>query len=155
MSMKQQIMEKLFAEQPLTNEEILYIGSNLDETVASSESPTKTRRSKKAKLPFKHEAADFADACGLRDIDFDSVNKIIKSEVMDKKEELSTKSKQVEVYERIALSKPVNMRLILYQFMKMKDALNNRQGIGIKLGGSGKPPGDLGDFLDFLKGLGK
>ena len=153
--MKQQIMEKLFAEQPLTNEEILYIGANLDEAAPTQESASKTRRSKKSKLPFNHSADDFATACGLKDTDFDNVNKIIKSEIMDKKDELSAKSKQVEVYEKIALSKNTNLRLILYQFMKMKDALSNKQSIGIRLGGSGKPPGDLGDFLDFLKGLGK
>lgn len=153
--MKQQIMEKLFAEQPLTNEEILYIGANVDESAATQESTSKTRRSKKSKLPFNHAASDFSEACGLKDSDFDNINKIIKTEIMDKKEELATKSKQVEVYEKIALSKSANLRLILYQFMKMKDALQNRQGVGIQFGGSGKPPGDLGDFLDFLKGLGK
>jgi len=153
--MKQQIMEKLFSEQSLTNEEILYIGANLDESAATQESTSKTRRSKKSKLPFNHAASDFSEACGLRDSDFDNINKIIKTEIMDKKEQLATKSKQVEVYEKIALSKSANLRLILYQFMKMKDALQNRQGVGIQFGGLGKPPGGLDDFLDFLKGLGK
>lgn len=150
MSMKQKIMEKLFAEKPLTNEEILLIGASLDDTTSPDET-------KKASLPtFNHSEKNLPKACGLTQEDFETVNKLIRSEIMGRKDELDCNSKAIEVYERIGLAKPANFRLLMYQFVKMKGALQKTGGITMRMGGIGKGGGgDFGDFLDFLKGRGE
>jgi hypothetical protein len=151
--MKQQIMEKLFAEKPLTNEEILYIGSRLDDNDAPKveEGAKRTRRKKTTVLPYDHSNKEsLTKACSLTDADFESINKLIRSEVLSRKDELTCDSKVIEVYEKIGLAKPQNFRLLMYQFVRMKHALEKRDsgmgGIGIRLGGGG-----FGDFLDFLR----
>lgn len=148
--MKQQIMEKLFSEKPLTNEEILHIGSCLSDDEKPKEG-TK-RRSKKSKiLPYDHTIREsLSKACYLTDKDFDNINTLIRSEVIDRKDELDTSSKVVEVYEKIGLAKPQNFRLLMYQYVKMKEQLENKRAsnsIGFR--------GDLGDFLNFLKNGGE
>ena len=151
MSLKQQIMEKLFAEKPLTNEEILHIGSRLSEDDEVKEEGVKRSRKKKSALPaFNHnEKESLQKACGLTDSDFDHINKLLRSEVMDRKDELNSDSKVIEVYEKIALAKPQNIRLLMFQYVRMKHKLERGDGgIGIKIGGNG---GSLGDFLDFLR----
>ena len=153
MSMKQTIMEKLFAEKPLTNEEILHIGSRLDDNDSPKPEESKKTRKKVKLLPYDHTIKDsLIKACSLTDSDFENINKLIRSEVIDKKNELDCNSKQIEVYEKIALAKPQNLRLLMYQFVKTKMALQKRESGGgiIKLGGGG----DFRDFLDFLKGQG-
>lgn len=141
MDMKQQIMEKLFAEKPLSNEEILYVGANLG-TNKGGDFTIST-------LPaYNHSSSSLVDACGLTDDDFESVNSLIKSEIMARKDELDTCSKEVEVYEKIGMTKPAHFRMLMYQFVKMKSTLKKKNnGPSIKLGG-----GNLDDFLDFLKG---
>lgn len=145
---KQTIMEKLFAEKPLTNEEILHIGSRLDEepVVAST-----GKAKKKKAIPFDHkDTIPFSDACGLKEEDFKHINKLIKSEVMDKDKELALDSMIVEVYEKISLAKPQNLRLVMYQFVKMRKMLQKNSTSGIRLDNGGS--GGLDDFLNFLKG---
>jgi hypothetical protein len=146
MSMKQKIMEKLFAEKPLTNEEILHIGSRLGE-----DAPEKIVEGKTSVLPFDHTVKDsLSKACSLREEDFDRINKLIRTEVMDRKDELDCDSKQIEVYEKIGMAKPQNFRLLMYQFVKMRSQLQKKEsgsGFGLRMG-SGK---DFGDFLDFLR----
>ena len=145
---KQTIMEKLFAEKPLTNEEILHIGSKLDEQPVAT---TTGKAKKKKAIPFNHsDKISLTEACGLRDEDFKHINKLIKSEVMDNKA-LELDSMVVEVYEKIGLAKPQNFRLLMYQFVKMRRALQKASGIGMRLGGDGGS-GGLDDFLNFLKG---
>lgn len=143
---KQVIMEKLFAEKPLTNEEILHIGSKLGE-----ETPAPAKGRKKKLVGYDHSIDKLSRACGLTDSDFESVNKLIRSEVMDKDKQLSADSMVVEVYEKIGLAKPVNFRVLMYQFVKMKKALQKQGNVGIRIDRGG---GGLDDFLDFLKGRG-
>ena len=147
--MKQVIMEKLFAEKPLTNEEILLIGSRLDDSEVPKEEGKKARKKKGAILPYDHNEKDsLTKACSLTDADFDNINKLIRSEIMDRKDDLNCDSKVIEVYEKIGLAKPQNLRLLMYQFVKMKHALQQKDnGIGIRIGGSG----GLDDFLNFLR----
>jgi hypothetical protein len=157
MSKKQEIMEKLFAEKPLSNEEILLIGASLPEDGVVSKAGTKTRKKKSSLPAFNHSESNLSKACGLSETDFDNVNKLIRTEVMDRKDELDCNSKQIEVYERIALAKPQNFRLLVYQFVKMKNELQKNSS-GIRIGGigglGGGKGGGLDDFLDFLRGQG-
>ena len=146
MSKKQRIMEKLFDNKQLSNEEILYLGANLvDEGEAVD---------RKGLPNYDHSIKDsVSKACGLIESDFDAVNELIKSEIMGRNDELNTLSKQIEVYEKIGLSKPQNFRLLMYQFVKMKSSLQKSGGISLKIGrGNGGDKGGFEDFLDFLKG---
>lgn len=146
MSKKTEIMGKLFDSQPLTNEEILFIGSCLPDT--DSEPGKKGRKKKVGVMPYDHSVKEsLSKACSLTNADFDHINSLIKSEVVGRKDELDTDSKMVEVYERIGLAKPQNFRLLMYQFVKMKSALQRGMG-GISIKGGG----GLDDFLKFLRG---
>ncbi len=157
MSMKQRIMEKLFAEKPLTNKEILHIGSCLSDNDTPEPQEGNVENKKVVMAAYDHTVKDsLIRACALTDADFEHINKLIRSEIIDRKDELDCNSKQVEVYEKIALSKPQNLRLLMYQFVKTKDALQKKEqsgSFGIRLGGNGGG-GDFRDFLDFLKGQG-
>lgn len=149
--MKQKIMEKLFAEKPLTNEEILLIGSSLSD------------ENKKSELPgYKHDVKDsLTKACGLVDADFKDVNNVIRTEIIDNGKNLDCDSKQVEIYERIAKMNPQSLRVLMYQFVKMKNQLKKglmSPPVGMNIGGIGGMRGDgggLDDFLNFLDGLRK
>ena len=147
--MKQEIMEKLFAEKPLSNEEILYIGSQLkDEIPQDSNNDVKAK--KVGVIPYNHTVKDsLSKACGLVEDDFNKINKLIRSEIMDRTDELDCDSKQIEVYEKIASVRPQNFRMMMYQYMKFKRMIEKSQTGGgtFRFGGSG----DLGDFLDFLR----
>lgn len=145
--MKQEIMEKLFSDKPLTTEEIMLVGASLNDEKPKG-------RKKKTSLPiYNHTKISIGDACGLTDADFDNINKLIRSQIIDKKDEINCDSKHIEAMEKIAAVSPLNMRLILYQYVKMKNALENGGGgIGFRLGGHGK--GGFDDFLDFLRGRG-
>ena len=146
--MKQKIMEKLFAEKPLTNEEILQIGSCLD-----------MENGRPATSKYKHDVKDsLQTACGISVEDLNHVNGLIKSEILSKKKSLDCDSKSVEIYEKLALSKPENLRVLMYQFVKMKNMLKKgnmslpHNITGINLGGNG---GGMDDFLNFLNNLRK
>ncbi len=62
--MKEQIMTKLFNDQPLTNEEILFISNHLkDEEIEE--------------LHFNHSSQDVYDACSLKKEDVDDIDQTI------------------------------------------------------------------------------
>ena len=142
MSMKQQIMEKLFDNKVLTNDEILYIGGHLGDDINNGGT----------NIPYDHNnKGSLSTACGLTNEDFESVNQLIRTEVMDRKSELNCDSKVVEVYENIAKTKPQHFRLLMYQFVKMKKELQSKSGVGIRVD---RGKGGLDDFLDFLRRTG-
>lgn len=144
--MKQEIMERLFNEKPLTSEQLLYVGSHLSDGEGGVMPDIKS-------LPkYNHAIKDsIVKACSITDGDLENINKLIKSEVMEKKEDINCDSKYVEIYEKVGLASPINLRILMYQFVKMRNAVNKGMGgFGMKLGGSG--PGGLKDFLDFLRG---
>ena len=92
--MKQQILEKLFSDKPLTSDEILHISSHLREEEQVSTLP-----------PYDHDKDGVLEACGVEEKDIDSLNKEYERISNKKEEELESdglrKSVQVEIMEGI------------------------------------------------------
>lgn len=99
-------MTKLFNNEELTGEEMIFIGRNLNESSQSA-------------LVFNHSSKDTLEACSLTQEDFDSLNAIMKSQVEAKKGDFKGSSEIVEKLEEIALSNPKFLRIILMNHIRL------------------------------------
>lgn len=134
--MKEQILDKLFNNRELTSEELVFIGSNLQDNAASL--PPK----------FDHDNKMSHEACGITEKDADKLNKLLVKAVREGK--LERVSEIVEKTEQFALKSPINLRLICMQCVKhaiekRSDPLQVLQGL---LGALRPPPPPLQDDGD-------
>lgn len=122
--MKEQIMDKLFNNKELTSEEMIFIGRNLQD-------------SSEGALKFDHSKEDTLESCGLVKEDFDALNNIMKLQVEEKKGDFKGSSQFIEEMEKIALSNPKFLRIILMNHIRLMFQAQHPL-LSILLGGMGK-----------------
>lgn len=104
--MKEKIMAKLFNNEELTSEEMVYIGKNLQDNGFAG-------------IPFNHEKENTLEACGVAEEDFNALNKIMKEQMEDKKDGFKGASEAIEKIEQVALSNPKFLRIILMNHIRL------------------------------------
>ncbi len=122
--MKEQIVAKLFNNEELSNDELVFISRNLHDSTHNA-------------LTFDHSKSDIMQACGLTQADFDALNKMMEAQMEKCNDgEGSGFSKHLENFESVALSNPKFLRIILMNHIKLM--MQSRHPIlSLLLGGLG------------------
>lgn len=105
MNQKEEIIQKLFNDEPLLHEELIFISYNLGD------------ENKEKIIPYNHEEKDIFNACGVTKADADRMNKKF-SEMMAAAGETSSISNIVERAEILMNSDASFKRLVLIQAVK-------------------------------------
>lgn len=129
MSQKEEIIQKLFNDEVLLHEELVYISYNLRE---SEKEPVS--------LPYNHEEKNIFSACGVTEDHAKQMNEKFGALIKEGNE--SSVSSLVEKVELISRLNPAYMRLVLIQAVQFSLEKNLRNQGPIK---------DLLDHLDKLK----